>query len=295
MPDAVALNQPPPSVSRRSRRGRLVRALIVLSLSYVLVVVLAMIGENYLVFHPTAYPGGNWRPVGLSVEDAHFMAADGTALHGWYIAHPNPRVHLLYAEGNAGNLSYRYDYLMQLFQLRASVLIFDYRGYGKSHGAPTEAGILMDARAARAWLANKAGVAERNIVLFGESIGGGVMVDLAAEDGARGVVLQSTFTSACDVGMRVPVASSPLVDADKARFAGENSALRRAAVADAWRRGHDRADRAGTKAPRGRAGPEKGLRDGEENGAQLPVAGGIYGAARSILRSSHGEAAACAG
>jgi fermentation-respiration switch protein FrsA (DUF1100 family) len=89
---------------------------------------------------------------------------------------------------------------MQLFQLQASVLIFDYRGYGKSYGSPTEAGILMDARAARAWLAKRAGIAERDIVLFGESIGGGVMVDLAAEDGARGLVLQSTFTSAPDVG-----------------------------------------------------------------------------------------------
>jgi fermentation-respiration switch protein FrsA (DUF1100 family) len=173
---------------------------MVVVLSYFLVVVLAMIGENYLVFHPTRYPGGNWQTAGLGVEDAHFMADDGTALHGWYVAHPNPRVHLLWAPGNAGNLTYRYDYLTQLFRLRASVLIFDYRGFGKSHGSPTEVGILMDARAARAWLAKKAGIADRDIVLFGESLGGGVMVDLAAQDGARGLILQSTFTSACDVG-----------------------------------------------------------------------------------------------
>jgi fermentation-respiration switch protein FrsA (DUF1100 family) len=121
-------------------------------------------------------------------------------LHGWYIPHPEPRVHVLFAQGNAGNLTYRYEYLTQLWRLGASVLIFDYRGYGKSEGAPTEAGILMDGRAARAWLANRAGIGERDIVLFGESLGGGVMVDLAAEDGARGLVLQSTFTSACDAG-----------------------------------------------------------------------------------------------
>lgn len=190
----------PAAPRRLSLRYRLVRGLIVLSVFYMLVAVLAMLGENYLVFQPSRFPDGNWRPIGLSVEDAHFTAADDTALHGWYIPHPNPRVHVLYAQGNAGNLTYRLDFLAQLSRLRASVFIFDYRGYGKSQGAPTEAGILMDARAARAWFANRAKIGERDIVLFGESLGGGVMVDLAAEDGARGLILQSTFTSACDVG-----------------------------------------------------------------------------------------------
>ena len=79
-----------------------------------------------------------------------------------------------------------------------ALLVFDYRGYGKSEGKPSEKGILLDARAARDWLAAKAGIAPSDVVLMGQSLGGGVAVDLAAKDGARGLVLASTFTSLPD-------------------------------------------------------------------------------------------------
>ena len=80
---------------------------------------------------------------------------------------------------------------------------FDYRGYGRSEGVPSEAGVLADARAARAWLARRTGVAENQIVLMGRSLGGGVAVDLAAADGARGLILESTFTSLPEAGHAV--------------------------------------------------------------------------------------------
>ena len=82
--------------------------------------------------------------------------------------------------------------------MSVTVLMFDYRGYGKSEGSPHEAGVLADARAARKWLAERAKVAEQDIVLMGESIGGGIAVDLAAKDGARGLILEDTFTSLPD-------------------------------------------------------------------------------------------------
>jgi fermentation-respiration switch protein FrsA (DUF1100 family) len=84
-------------------------------------------------------------------------------------------------------------------KLGVSVLGFDYRGFGRSEGTPGEAGILADARAARRWLAGRAGVAESDIVLVGRSLGGAVAVDLAARDGARGLVLENTFTSIREV------------------------------------------------------------------------------------------------
>jgi fermentation-respiration switch protein FrsA (DUF1100 family) len=82
---------------------------------------------------------------------------------------------------------------------QVAALVFDYRGYGRSAGKPDERGVLQDARAARQWLAQRTGVAEESIVLMGQSLGGGVAVDLAARDGARGLVLVSTFTSVPDV------------------------------------------------------------------------------------------------
>ncbi len=84
-------------------------------------------------------------------------------------------------------------------RLGVSSLVFDYRGFGRSEGKPSEAGVLANARAARAWLARRAGVNENQIVLMGRSLGGAVAVDLAATDGPRALVLESTFTSMPDV------------------------------------------------------------------------------------------------
>jgi fermentation-respiration switch protein FrsA (DUF1100 family) len=174
----------------------------------VAVLLLALSGcvalEESLVFHPRCYPLGNWQRKGIDVEDAWFQAADGVRLHGWFTEVPQPRAVILYAHGNAGNVA---DHAWQLAlfreRLRCSVLVFDYRGYGRSEGTPHEAGILADARAARRWLAERAGVAEKDIVLVGRSLGGGVMVDLAAKDGARGLVLENTFTSMPDMGQHL--------------------------------------------------------------------------------------------
>jgi fermentation-respiration switch protein FrsA (DUF1100 family) len=156
--------------------------------------------ERSMVFQPMKYPEGNWQPAALHFEDAWFQAADGTRLHGWYCPHRAPRVVVLLTHGNAGNITHRADVLQRLNRDHGlAVMTFDYRGYGRSEGTPDEEGILRDARAARAWLAKRAGVPEREIVLMGRSLGGAVAVDLAANDGARGLILESTFTSLPEV------------------------------------------------------------------------------------------------
>ena len=124
-------------------------------------------------------------------------------MNGRFAEVRRPRAVVLYTEGNSGNLTGR-RWVLSLFRdrLGCSVLVFDYRGYGRSGGSPSVAGVLMDARAARRWLAGRAGVAEGEIVLVGNSLGGAVAVDLAARDGARGLVLENTFTSLADVTER---------------------------------------------------------------------------------------------
>lgn len=157
--------------------------------------------EHGILYHPIKFPEGNWKPSGLKFEDAWFSSTDGTKLHGWFIPHSKPRGIALFAHGNAGNVTSCADTLRILHDRhQLSVLAFDYRGYGRSAGEPTEHGLYDDARAARAWLARRAGVREGDIILLGYSLGGGVMIDLAAKDGARALVLTSTFTSLGDVG-----------------------------------------------------------------------------------------------
>ncbi len=182
-------------------RRWLARFALAVVLVYLAVVAIMFGLQNSLIFFPSVHPDGIWHPRGLAFEDAWFEASDGTRLHGWYVPREPARGVVLFAHGNAGNLSHRAEILRELVDtLGVSVMIFDYRGYGRSAGAPSEQGILSDARAARRWLAERAQIAEPEIILLGESLGGAVMVDLAASDGARALVLLDTFSSLADVG-----------------------------------------------------------------------------------------------
>ena len=156
--------------------------------------------EDSLVYHPSTYPKEEPQPSTFLKEDVSFETADGVKLHGWYCPVEQPRAVVLFAHGNAGTVADRWQkYRLFNERLGVTILGFDYRGYGKSEGKPSEAGLLADARAARKFLAAKSGVPESDVVLCGQSLGGAVMVDLAAADGARGLILESTFTSLADV------------------------------------------------------------------------------------------------
>lgn len=171
------------------------RILLALILILALVSGVVMLWEEAFIFFPAPYPEGDWTlPPGA--EDAYFTAADGTRLHGWFLEHPAPRAVVLYCHGNAGNVTHRADVLLAFGHVvEASILVFDYRGYGKSEGRPDEPGVLADTRAARAWLARRTGVAEEEIVLAGQSLGGAVAAVIAGQDGARALILENTFTS----------------------------------------------------------------------------------------------------
>lgn len=159
--------------------------------------------EQEIAFHPAKYPAGDWRPTNIVYQDVWLKSNDGTQLHGWYLPHPHPVAHALVLHGNAGNVAMLNESLKDLQQRhRLSVLAFDYRGYGRSSGTASEQGLYDDARAARKWLAEKAQIAPRDIVLIGHELGGAVATELAAEDGARGLVLVSTFTSLPAIGQR---------------------------------------------------------------------------------------------
>jgi fermentation-respiration switch protein FrsA (DUF1100 family) len=156
--------------------------------------------DEFLALFPARFPAGDWQPAETVFEDCWFAAADGLRLHAWYLRHPEPRAVVLHIHGNAGNLSHRASIASQLHKrCNASVMIFDYRGYGRSEGTPTILGLLQDARAARAALAGLEQIDENQVVLAGESIGGAIAVDLAASDGARALILESTFSSLRDV------------------------------------------------------------------------------------------------
>lgn len=176
---------------------RVARTLLLVYLGLILVM---MWLEETFIFIPSKYPAGDWDAPGLAVEDAWFEAADGVRLHGWYAEHPNRQAVILFSHGNAGNVTHRAGILDAMVRCaEAGVLVYDYRGYGRSEGRPNEQGVYADGRAARAWLAERAGIAPERIVQMGESLGAAVAVELAVADGARALVLDSAFTSAPDM------------------------------------------------------------------------------------------------
>jgi fermentation-respiration switch protein FrsA (DUF1100 family) len=156
---------------------------------------------NRMVFQPwtamEASPADLKRPC----EDIFFSASDGVRLNGWFFsADTNVAAGfvILLCHGNAGNLSHRLPIIDMLLKAGASVFAFDYRGYGRSSGKPSEKGVCLDAEAAWQWLRDH-GFAAMNIVALGESLGGGVVCELATRKPIAGMILQSTFTSVPDV------------------------------------------------------------------------------------------------
>jgi fermentation-respiration switch protein FrsA (DUF1100 family) len=156
--------------------------------------------DELLLFFPSKFPNGDWNPKELKFQDVYFAADDKTKLHGWYCPADSPRAVLLVAHGNAGHVASRAPWLRYL-QTRAkvSVFMFDYRGYGRSEGTPTVEGAIQEAKAARTKLCELAAVKESEMLLMGESLGGAIVVQLAATSPPRGLILQSTFSSLRDI------------------------------------------------------------------------------------------------
>lgn len=156
--------------------------------------------DELLLFFPSKYPDGDWQPQGLRFEDIYFSADDGTKLHGWFCPCETPRGVLLIAHGNAGHIAFRAPWLQYLqCTAKLSVFMFDYRGYGRSEGTPTVEGAIRDAVAARSKLRELASIKDDEMLLMGESLGGAVMIQLAADSAPRGLILQSTFSSLRDI------------------------------------------------------------------------------------------------
>jgi uncharacterized protein len=181
---------------QKFRRYRWVRWLQFIVITYLVFLVLLGLLENSLVYPRWAIPPGNWEPIGLHPEDAVFTTEDGIQLHGWYFEHPQPRAHVLYFHGNGTDVSHLGPEMQAISRQHAlSMLVFDYRGYGRSEGRPTEQGLYRDAEAAQQWLAERTGQSPRDIVLMGRSLGGAVAVEAAVTHGARGLILERTFSS----------------------------------------------------------------------------------------------------
>jgi hypothetical protein len=164
--------------------------------------------ENWLVYQPTRARVRWQPPPNERVRDVELRLTDGTRIHAWWCPtkgwQPDDGA-VLFSHGNAGNLSDR-GWEVPRWQegpLRQAVLLFDYPGYGQSSGRPSEAGCCAAADAAYDWLTQVQQVPPDRVILYGESLGGGVAVDLGSRRPHRALVLTRSFTSLPDVAARL--------------------------------------------------------------------------------------------
>ena len=156
--------------------------------------------QSRLVYMPLkdleAFPSD----IGLKYENLNIQTADAVRISAWYIPALNRRGTILVCHGNAGNISHRLDTIRIFNELGLDVIIFDYRGYGQSQGHPSEAGSYLDAAAACQWLLDEKGVPQSELIIMGRSLGGAVATKLARDHSPKALILESTFTSAQDLG-----------------------------------------------------------------------------------------------
>jgi len=176
--------------------------LVTLGLFVGAMLLLAWVFQRSLIYFPFDDVPSPER-LGLSgVESVRLSTADGLSLGGWFFAHPagGATWTVVVFNGNAGNRAHRVGLAEALRGRGYQVLLLDYRGFGANPGRPTETGLIEDARAAVAHLSTRDDVDPGRLVYFGESLGSGVAVQLAALDPPAAMVLRSPFTSLVDVG-----------------------------------------------------------------------------------------------
>jgi pimeloyl-ACP methyl ester carboxylesterase len=180
-----------------SKKRRWIRPLILAAFAYMLL----RWFEHSQVYHPSRAWDGDPARYGMTFEDLSIPVGKNDRVSAWFLPanrSNTPNVFLV-CHGNGGNISDRLDLARLLLDCGPAVMLFDYRGYGKSTGRAGEEKSYEDSQAAYRWLREK-GFAPASIIAYGESLGGGVAAELALREKTGGLILQSAFTSTPDLG-----------------------------------------------------------------------------------------------
>ena len=179
--------------------------ILTILLFYLLVTLTVYLFQRKLLYHP--YSPSNFSQnangIGLShkFEKIKIKVNQDINLNGWFHLKNEKKKTILFLHGNAGNLDNRIDKLNFLGNLNLNFLIIAWRGYSLSDGKPTEAGLYEDANAAINFLSSR-GILEQDIVLYGESLGTAVAVEVGQNKNFSGIILEAPFTSMLELGQK---------------------------------------------------------------------------------------------
>jgi fermentation-respiration switch protein FrsA (DUF1100 family) len=166
--------------------------LIVAGVVILVLYLYAQLVRRTSMFFPSRYPEGVWK---TTAEEVHFTTSDGLRLHGWLYRGGEPL--LIWFHGNAGNITERAPTAAELARRGLSILLFDWRGYGRSEGSPSESGLFCDAIAAYDFARTQT---KGDIVPYGESLGAPYAAYVAAHRKVRCVVIENSFPSLAAIG-----------------------------------------------------------------------------------------------
>lgn len=155
-----------------------------------------MISEERFLYYPSRQWGAQPHEFQLRGEEFRVTTSDGVAVNGiWLKSKTPPLATILFSHGNAGTVADRFHRVAEIqSRLAVDVVLYDYRGFGKSTGSPNEPGTYQDARAVHAFVLSR-GARAVDVVLMGESLGCAVAIQLATEVSHRSLILEAPFLS----------------------------------------------------------------------------------------------------
>lgn len=175
---------------------------MVVFVAYTILALALYFMQSVFLYSPVREVPYNPADIGLAFEKVVFETEDGLKLSAWFIPAEKAELTVLFCHGNGGNMTHRLDTINILNELGLNCFIFDYRGYGSSQGKPSERGTYLDVEAAYKWLTEKKKIPSQNIILFGRSLGGSIAAYLATKVEAKGLIVESSFTSYVDMGRK---------------------------------------------------------------------------------------------
>ncbi len=167
---------------------------------FILIIIFLQLYTKYIesksIFFPLknieVYPS----EIGLTFEDIYLSPFNNLKLNGWFIPAKDATYTILFLHGNGGNISHRLEKVKILLECKVNIFLVDYRGYGKSTLKPSEKGIYDDAKIFYDYLIKEKKIIPNNIIVYGESLGTAVAIDLASKENIRALILEGAFDSA---------------------------------------------------------------------------------------------------
>lgn len=167
---------------------------------YVILAILLTLFQGKIVFLPGKTIFMTPGDAGMEYEDLFIEVSEGVSINAWYIPAENAKGTILFCHGNAGSMSHRVETAEIFHSLGMNVMLFDYCGYGRSLGKPSEMQTYRDAEAVWNYLVDKISISADKIVVLGRSMGGPIAAKLAKDHQPVLCILESTFTSVPEMG-----------------------------------------------------------------------------------------------